>query len=70
MLLLWRYRGGRSERERPRLPNAIADRLTDLSIKSGYPKSWYIQQAILRYLDELEEAQAEQSPPPDPPPEP
>ncbi len=38
-----------------RLPEDIEKRLADLAEKTGRTKTWYARQAILEYLDELED---------------
>ena len=38
-----------------RLPAEIEDRLTKLAKKTGRTKTYYARQAILAYLDDLEE---------------
>lgn len=38
-----------------RLPEEIEARLADLAAKSGRTKTWYVREAILRYLDDLED---------------
>lgn len=40
-----------------RLPEAIEARLAALAAKSGRTKTWYAREAILRYLDDLEDLQ-------------
>lgn len=40
-----------------RLPEEIETRLTALAAKSGRTKTWYAREAILRYLDDLEDLQ-------------
>lgn len=40
-----------------RLPEEIEARLATLAAKSGRTKTWYAREAILRYLDELEDLQ-------------
>lgn len=38
-----------------RLPEDIEKRLADLADKTGRTKTWYARQAILEYLDDLED---------------
>jgi RHH-type transcriptional regulator, rel operon repressor / antitoxin RelB len=39
-----------------RLPPEIEERLAALAQKTGRPKSFYVREAIVRHLDDLEEA--------------
>jgi RHH-type rel operon transcriptional repressor/antitoxin RelB len=39
-----------------RLPKDIEDRLADLAAKTGRTKTYYAREAILEYLDDLEDA--------------
>ncbi len=39
-----------------RLPKEIDDRLTRLAKETGRTKSYYVREALLRYLDDLEDA--------------
>jgi len=38
-----------------RLPEDIEKRLADLAEKTGRTKTWYARQALLEYLDDLED---------------
>lgn len=38
-----------------RLPEEIEARLTDLAVKTGRTKTYYARQAILEYLDDMED---------------
>lgn len=38
-----------------RLPHEIEDRLENLSIKTGRSKSFYVKEAILDHLDDIED---------------
>lgn len=38
-----------------RLPQEIEDRLAELASKTGRTKTYYAREAILRYLDDLED---------------
>ena len=38
-----------------RLPHEIEDRLKNLSIKTGRSKSFYVKEAILDHLDDIED---------------
>lgn len=38
-----------------RLPKEIEERLEELARKTGRSKSYYVRQAILEYLDDLED---------------
>jgi len=38
-----------------RLPEEIEDRLKSLAEKTGRTKTWYARQAIVEYLDDLED---------------
>lgn len=38
-----------------RLPKEIEERLDELARKTGRSKSYYVRQAILEYLDDLED---------------
>jgi len=38
-----------------RLPKEIEERLTALARKTGRSKSYYVRQALLEYLDDLED---------------
>lgn len=38
-----------------RLPEEIEARLTDLALKTGRTKTYYARQAILEYLDDMED---------------
>lgn len=38
-----------------RLPEEIEERLTALAERTGRTKTWYARQAILEYLDDLED---------------
>lgn len=38
-----------------RLPHEIEDRLENLSIKTGRSKSFYVREAILDHLDDIED---------------
>ncbi len=38
-----------------RLPKEIEDRLADLSVKTGRTKTYYVREAILEYIDDLED---------------
>ncbi|ARN76462.1 anti-toxin [Oceanicoccus sagamiensis] len=38
-----------------RLPNEIEDRLNNLASKTGRTKTFYAREAILKYLDEMED---------------
>ena len=39
-----------------RLPKEIDDRLSRLARETGRTKSYYVREALLRYLDDLEDA--------------
>ncbi|MBL0709427.1 MAG: TraY domain-containing protein [Colwellia sp.] len=39
-----------------RLPNEIEDRLTQLAQTTGRTKTFYAKEAIVKYLDEMEDA--------------
>lgn len=38
-----------------KLPEEIKNRLTELAAKTGYTKTYYVREAILEHLDEMEE---------------
>jgi RHH-type rel operon transcriptional repressor/antitoxin RelB len=38
-----------------RLPHEIEDRLENLSVKTGRSKSYYVKEAILDHLDDIED---------------
>ena len=38
-----------------RLPHEIEDRLENLSVKTGRSKSFYVKEAILDHLDDIED---------------
>jgi len=38
-----------------RLPESIGQRLSSLAKETGRAKSWYVRQALLEYLDDIED---------------
>lgn len=47
--------GGKNMTYSIRLPHEIEDRLENLSIKTGRSKSFYVKEAILDHLDDIED---------------